>query len=134
MDVITPGTHGSTYGGNPLACRVAMAALKVLRKEKLPQRARRLGAYFRERIAKLVENGKFITEVRGRGLLNSIEIDETLPEDTAWKFCLSLRDAGLLAKPTHGNIIRIAPPLVITEEELAEGCDIIARTAERFQP
>ena len=134
MDVITPGTHGSTYGGNPMACRVAMAALEVVRKEKLPQRARRLGTYFRERMEKLIVSGKFIIEVRGRGLLNSIEVDKTFPEDTAWRFCLALRDAGLLARPTRGNVIRIAPPLVITEEDLAAGCDIISRTAEDFQP
>ena len=132
MDVITPGTHGSTYGGNPMACQIATAALKVLRKEKLPQRARKLGHYFRERMQELVGTGKFITDVRGRGLLNSIEIDKKLPSDTAWNFCLALRDKGLLAKPTHGNIIRMAPPLVISEVELKAGCDIIAQVAETF--
>lgn len=132
MDVITPGTHGSTYGGNPLACRVARAALEVMRKEKLPQRARKLGKYFRDRLQKLSQENNFIAEVRGRGLLNSIDIRSDLPEDTAWRFCLALRDNGLLARPTHGHIIRMAPPLVITQEELAAGCDIIARTASAF--
>ena len=132
MDVITPGTHGSTYGGNPLACRVAMASLEVIREEKLPQRARKMGQYFRSRMESIAGKDRFITTIRGRGMLNSIEINDTLSRDLVWAFCIEMRDRGLLAKPTHGNIIRMAPPLVITEKELKEGCDIIEQSAERF--
>jgi ornithine--oxo-acid transaminase len=128
MDVIKPGQHGSTYGGNPLGCMVAIRALEVLRKEKLAQNARKLGIVFRNRMAKLVDSCDLVKTVRGRGLLNAIEINDSSESDTAWKVCLKLKENGLLAKPTHGNIIRFAPPLVITEEQLIECCNIIEST------
>ena len=132
MDVITPGIHGSTYGGNPVAARVSIAALEVLRKEKLVQRARRLGLRFKALMQALIDSSSLLVETRGRGLLNAIDINPDLPDDTTWRFCLVLRDNGLLAKPTHGNIIRMAPPLIITDEQLEESCDIIAQTVQQF--
>jgi len=128
MDVIKPGQHGSTYGGNPLGSMVAIEALEILRKEKLAQNARKLGDLFRERMNTLVEKSDLVKLVRGRGLLNAIEIDDAPESETAWNLCLKLKDNGLLAKPTHGNIIRFAPPLVMTEEQLFECCDIIEKT------
>ena len=133
MDVMDVGSHGSTYGGNPVGCRVAMAALDVLRKEQLPQRARHLGELFRKNLQGLVSAKGPIVEVRGQGLLNALVFHLDLPKDTAINFCLALRDEGLLAKPTHGHIVRMAPPLVISEEELLDGCAIISRVAKRFQ-
>ena len=133
MSVITPGTHGSTYGGNPLACRVAMSALEVIKKEHLPQRARKLGQYFRRRMRAIAGARRFIVEVRGRGMLNSIEINHQFDEEVVWQFCIAMRDRGLLAKPTHGYIIRTAPPLVITEKELETACDIIEATTKEFE-
>jgi ornithine--oxo-acid transaminase len=132
MDVIQPGQHGSTYGGNPLASRVAIAALEVVREERLVQNARQLGAIFRQRMRNLAEKTTWITEVRGKGLLNALVINSPSDSSTAWNLCLALRDNGLLAKPTHGNIIRLAPPLVITEEQLSECCDIIETTILNF--
>ena len=127
MDVIRPGQHGSTFGGNPVACAVAVEALEVIRDEKLTQNARRLGHIFRSRMQELVDAyPERLTLVRGKGLLNALVIRDAPDGDTAWKLCLSLADRGLLAKPTHGNIIRFAPPLVISEAELREACDIIA--------
>jgi len=117
MLCIKPGEHGSTYGGNPLACRVAIAALEVIKEEHLAERAAELGAYFREQIRKL--NHPNIREVRGKGLLNAIVIQHQRP-DAAWDLCLALKDNGVLAKPTHGDKIRFAPPLVITKTELDE--------------
>ncbi len=128
MDVIKPGQHGSTYGGNPLGSMVAIEALEILRKEKLAQNARKLGHIFRERMNALAEKSDILKLVRGRGLLNAIEINDSPDSDTAWNICLSLKDNGLLAKPTHGNIIRFAPPLVMTEEQLDECCRIIETT------
>lgn len=128
MDVIKPGQHGSTYGGNPLGSMVAIEALEILRKEKLAQNARNLGNIFRDRMNALVAKGNIVKLVRGRGLLNAIEINDSPESDTAWNICLKLKDNGLLAKPTHGNIIRFAPPLVMTEEQLHECCDIIETT------
>ena len=126
MMTIRPGEHGSTYGGNPLACAVAKAALQVVEDENLAEKAMHLGQLFRERIQKdLVDKFDLITLVRGKGLLNAIVIDEEETADTAWNLCLQMADRGLLAKPTHGNIIRFAPPLVINEEELMQCCDII---------
>jgi ornithine--oxo-acid transaminase len=122
MLTIKPGQHGSTYGGNPLACVVAMEALQVLRDENLAENAYQMGQLFRSELNAL--DLPLIKEVRGKGLLNAIEIVET-PDITAWDICLKLRDKGLLAKPTHGNIIRLAPPLVINESQIFEAVDII---------
>lgn len=133
MLTIKPGEHGSTFGGNPLACAVAMAALEVVRDEKLAERAEELGELFRERIRKeLVEKTELVTLVRGKGLLNAIVINDDEQSDTAWNICLKLAENGLLAKPTHGNIIRFAPPLVMSEEQLHECCDIIINTITAF--
>ncbi len=133
MHVITPGTHGSTFGGNPLACRVATAALEVIQDEHLTQNARRLGKIFREEMTKLADSSDLVIKVRGRGLLNAILINDTEESDTAWRICLGLRDNGLLAKPTHGNIIRFAPPLVMTEEQLRDCVSIINKTIREFK-
>lgn len=123
MLTIKPGEHGSTYGGNPLGCKVAMAALDVLEEERLAENADRLGAILRAELGKLPTDR--VSLVRGKGLLNAIVIN---PEFDAWKVCLKLRDAGLLAKPTHGDIIRLAPPLVINDAQLTECVDIISKT------
>jgi len=132
MRVIRPGQHGSTFGGNPLAARVAVAALEVVKNENLAERADRLGERFRQRMQQLAANQPLIKTVRGKGLLNAIEINDSPDSDTAWNICLALKDNGLLAKPTHGNIIRFAPPLVMTEEQLDECCDIIEKTFAAF--
>jgi len=132
MLCIKPGEHGSTFGGNPLACAVAMSALEVVRDEALAENAEELGKVFRSRMQQLVDKTDLVTLVRGKGLLNAIVINDTEDSDTAWRICLSLRDNGLLAKPTHGNIIRFAPPLVMTEEELHQCCDIIEKTILEF--
>ncbi len=132
MNVIQPGQHGSTFGGNPLACAVAIAALEVVEKEQLSERAEKLGQLFRDEIKKLIEKTDLITKVRGKGLLNAILINDTPESSTAWELCLKLRDNGLLAKPTHGNIIRLAPPLVITKEQLLACVKIIEKTVEEF--
>ncbi|HEU4496398.1 MAG TPA: ornithine--oxo-acid transaminase, partial [Flavobacterium sp.] len=120
MDVIRPGQHGSTFGGNPIAAAVAIAALEVVREEKLAENAAYLGDIFRERLGEYIKDSAVATLVRGKGLLNAIVINDTEDSDTAWNICLSLRDNGLLAKPTHGNIIRFAPPLVMNEEQLLD--------------
>ncbi|WP_420385365.1 ornithine--oxo-acid transaminase [Roseivirga sp.] len=133
MDVITPGTHGSTFGGNPVAGAVAMAALEVIRDEKLTQNARKLGDIFRERMNRFIETTELVSLVRGRGLLNAIVINDDPSSSTAWDICVKLKENGLLAKPTHGNIIRFAPPLVMTEEQLHDCCDIIERTISAFE-
>lgn len=133
MEVITPGTHGSTFGGNPIAGAVAMSALEVIRDEKLTQNARKLGNLFRERMNKFIETTELVTLVRGRGLLNAIVINDHPSSTTAWNICVALKENGLLAKPTHGNIIRFAPPLVMTEEQLHECCDIIEKTIRAFE-
>lgn len=127
MLLLKPGEHGSTFGGNPLAAMVCIEALKVVRDENLAAHAERLGNVFRNRMQRLLEKTKLIKLVRGKGLLNAIVIDDTPESETAWNICLALAREGLLAKPTHGNIIRLAPPLVITEEQLHECCDIIDR-------
>lgn len=127
MDVFTPGTHGSTFGGNPLACAVGVAAIEVLEDEKLEENAARLGELFRQEV-KAIPCGK-MRLVRGKGLLNAVVFDEGFQ---AWDLCMALRDEGLLAKQTHGNIIRFAPPLVISEEELREAIAIIARVFGRL--
>lgn len=132
MDVIKPGQHGSTYGGNPLACKVAIAALEVVKDEHLAQNARKLGELFRSEMTKLVDEFELFVKVRGKGLLNAVVINDTPDSDTAWRFCVALKDNGLLAKPTHGNIIRFAPPLVMTEAQLLECVSIIRKTLESF--
>ncbi|MDR2229904.1 MAG: ornithine--oxo-acid transaminase [Flavobacteriaceae bacterium] len=132
MDVIKPGQHGSTFGGNPIACAVAMAALDVVQDEKLSERAEELGNLFRSEIEKLIEKTDLITKVRGKGLLNAILINDAPDSSTAWNLCLALKENGLLAKPTHGNIIRLAPPLVITEEQLLDCVKIIEKTILEF--
>lgn len=133
MDVIQPGQHGSTFGGNPLGSRVAMTALEVVYEEHLIQNARKLGLLFRERMQKLVDSTDLVLKVRGKGLLNAIVINDSSESSTAWDICMALKENGLLAKPTHGNIIRFAPPLVMTEKELHECCDIIEKTISDFK-
>ncbi|WP_274475556.1 ornithine--oxo-acid transaminase [Mangrovimonas aestuarii] len=133
MDVITPGSHGSTFGGNPVAAAVAMAALDVVKDEKLAERAESLGNMFRKELNKYIETSNIVNLVRGKGLLNAILINDDEESDTAWNICLALRDNGLLAKPTHGNIIRFAPPLVMTEEQLMDCVSIIVKTLKEFE-
>lgn len=133
MNVIKPGQHGSTFGGNPIACAVAVAAMDVVEDEKLSERAEELGKLFRSEIDKLIEKTDLITKVRGKGLLNAILINDTPDSSTAWNLCLQLKENGLLAKPTHGNIIRLAPPLVITEEQLMDCVRIIDKTVSEFR-
>lgn len=133
MKVIHPGQHGSTFGGNPLACAVAIAALDVVQEEKLSERAERLGKIFRAEIEKIIAKTDLIYKVRGKGLLNAILINDSQDSPTAWNLCLDLAKNGLLAKPTHGNIIRLAPPLVITEEQLMECIAIIEKTVLEFK-
>lgn len=128
MIVIQPGQHGSTFGGNPVACAVAMAALDVVEDENLSGRAEQLGKIFRSEMERIIAKSDLITKVRGKGLLNAILINDTPESSTAWNLCLELKENGLLAKPTHGNIIRLAPPLVITEEELMDCVAIIEKT------
>ncbi len=133
MNVIKPGQHGSTFGGNPVAAAVAVAALEVVKEENLAENAEKLGIIFREKIGEFVANSNIATLVRGKGLLNAIVINDTEESDTAWNICLRLRDNGLLAKPTHGNIIRFAPPLVMNEEELLDCVNIIINTLKEFE-
>lgn len=133
MDVIQPGQHGSTFGGNPIAAKVAVAALDVVKEERLANRARELGKIFRREMNALKESTNLVKEVRGKGLLNAIEINDHPDSSTAWDLCVALQKNGLLAKPTHGNIIRFSPPLVITEAQLREGCEIIKNTFLNFK-
>jgi ornithine--oxo-acid transaminase len=133
MEVIQPGQHGSTYGGNPLACKVAMAALEVVKDEHLAENAQKLGELFRAEMQKLVDEANLFVQVRGRGLLNAVIINDSPESDTAWRFCVALKNNGLLAKPTHGNIIRFAPPLVISEEQLMDCVAIIRNTVQQFE-
>lgn len=133
MNVIRPGNHGSTFGGNPVAAAVAMAALEVVRDEKLAENAFKLGELFRSELNKFIETSSLVNLVRGKGLLNAIVINDDEDSDTAWNICLALRDNGLLAKPTHGNIIRFAPPLVMTEEQLLDCVSIITKTLKQFE-
>jgi ornithine--oxo-acid transaminase len=132
MLVIKPGEHGSTFGGNPLAAAVCMEALNVVKDEKLEQNAQKLGTVFRDRMNALMKKTKLVTLVRGKGLLNAIVINDSPESETAWNLCVEFAKNGLLAKPTHGNIIRLAPPLVITEEQLHECCDIIEKCILKF--
>ncbi len=133
MNVIKPGQHGSTFGGNPIAAAVAIAALQVVTDEKLADNAERLGILFRSELAKFIETSTIATLVRGKGLLNAVVINDTEESDTAWNICMALRDNGLLAKPTHGNIIRFAPPLVMNEEQLLDCVSIIIKTLKQFE-
>lgn len=132
MLTIQPGEHGSTFGGNPLACAVTIAALEVVREEGLIENAARMGELFRKRMLALMGKTDQVLAVRGKGLLNAIDIKETPDGRTAWDVCLSLRDNGLLAKPTHGDKIRFAPPLIINQEQMNECCDIIEDTIMNF--
>ena len=134
MDVIQPGQHGSTFGGNPMGSLVAQTALQVIKDEKLTQNARELGHFFRAQMNQYIQKSKIVNLVRGRGLLNAILINDKEDSRTAWNICLRLRDQGLLAKPTHGNIIRFAPPLVITKDQLADCIRIITSVLEEFEP
>ncbi|MGD1959003.1 MAG: ornithine--oxo-acid transaminase [Fulvivirga sp.] len=133
MMTLKPGQHGSTFGGNPLACSVAMSALEVLRDEKLTENAYDLGLIFRKRMNNMIQNTELVNKVRGKGLLNAIVINDHPDSSTAWDICVALKDNGLLAKPTHGNVIRFAPPLVITEDQLHECCDIIESTIADYE-
>jgi ornithine--oxo-acid transaminase len=133
MNVIKPGQHGSTFGGNPIAGAVAIAALEVVNEEKLIQNARRLGKIFRNQIGEYIKTSTIATLVRGKGLLNAVVINDTEESDTAWNICLKLAENGLLAKPTHGNIIRFAPPLVMNEEQLLDCVSIIVNTLKEFE-
>ena len=133
MRCIGPGEHGSTFGGNPLACAVAHAALEVIIDENLTEKAFYLGILFRDRLNSYIHNSSIVKLVRGKGLLNAIVINDSEDSDTAWDICLKLKDNGLLAKPTHGNIIRFAPPLVMTESQLLDCVDIIIRTLKTFE-
>jgi ornithine--oxo-acid transaminase len=133
MNVIKPGQHGSTFGGNPVAAVVAMAALDVVSEENLAQNARKLGRIFREELHKYIQTSSIATLVRGKGLLNAIVINDTEESETAWNICMKLAENGLLAKPTHGNIIRFAPPLVMTEAQLLDCVSIITNTLKEFE-
>lgn len=133
MMVIKPGQHGSTFGGNPIAAKVAMAALDVVTEEKLIQNARRLGKIFRSEMQRIIDSTDLIVKVRGKGLLNAIIVNDTPDSKTAWNLCVAMKENGLLAKPTHGNIIRFAPPLVMTEEQLMECIAIIEKTVRAFE-
>ncbi len=133
MGVMTPGTHGSTFGGNPLAAVIAIAALEVVKEENLAENSKILGELFRSELNKYIETSSIITKVRGKGLLNAVVVNDTEDSKTAWNMCLKLRDNGLIAKPTHGNIIRFAPPLVMNREQLLDCVDIITRTFKEFE-
>ena len=133
MLCIKPGEHGSTFGGNPLACAVAKAALEVIVDENLAENALKLGEIFRSELNKYIKGSNIIKLIRGKGLLNAIVINDSPDSSTAWNICVKLKENGLLAKPTHGNIIRFAPPLVITEEQLHECIQIITKTLEGFE-
>ena len=133
MQVIHPGQHGSTFGGNPLACAVAVAALDVVEEEKLSEKAEELGKFFRAEIQKIISKTDLIYHVRGKGLLNAILVNDTPESPTAWNLCMKFAENGLLAKPTHGNIIRLAPPLVITKEQLLECVAIIEKVILNYK-
>lgn len=133
MLTIKPGEHGSTFGGNPVACEVAMAALNVIRDEKLAENADKMGVIFRERLQLYIDGSKIVEKIRGKGLLNAIVIKDEENSDIAWNICLKMAQNGLLAKPTHGNIIRFAPPLIINEEQLSDCIDIIISSLKDFE-
>lgn len=133
MNVIKPGQHGSTFGGNPVASAVAIAALEVVEEERLADNAEQLGKLFREKLNDYINNSNIATLVRGKGLLNAVVINDTEDSSTAWDICMAMKDRGLLAKPTHGNIIRFAPPLVMNEEQLLDCVAIITETLKKFE-
>lgn len=133
MNVIKPGQHGSTFGGNPLAAAVATAAMEVVAEEKLAQNARKLGKLFRAKLNDYIKTSTIVSLVRGKGLLNAIVINDDEESSTAWEICMKLAENGLLAKPTHGNIIRFAPPLVMTETQLLDCVSIITQTLKEFE-
>ena len=133
MMCIKPGEHGSTYGGNPLACAVAKAALEVIKDESLEDNALKMGEVFRGRLENLKEKSDLVTLIRGKGLLNAMVINDTEDSSTAWDICIAMKDNGLIAKPTHGNIIRFAPPLVINEDEINMSCDIIEKSIIEYK-
>jgi len=133
MNVIKPGQHGSTFGGNPLAAKVAIAALDVVRDENLAENARTLGDIFRQKLNDYISSSKLVSLIRGKGLLNAIIINDSPESSTAWDICVALKNNGLLAKPTHGNIIRFAPPLVMTIEQLNDCIEIILKTLKEFE-
>lgn len=133
MGVIKPGEHGSTFGGNPVAAAVGIAALKVIKEEELADNAYRMGELFRTKMNDYIKGSEIVTKVRGKGLLNAILINDSPKSDTAWNICLKLRDNGLLAKPTQGNIIRFAPPLVMNKEQLLDCIEIIIKSLKEFE-
>ena len=133
MEVIQPGNHGSTFGGNPIAAAVAIAALEVVKEENLAENADYLGNLFRAEMNKYIKCSNIVSSIRGKGLLNAIIINDDEDSDTAWNICLKLRDNGLLAKPTHGNMIRFAPPLIMTEDQLLECVSIIKKSLKEFE-
>ena len=133
MEVITPGSHGSTFGGNPVAAAVSTAALQVVKEENLAENAQVLGELFREELNKFIPTCDLVVKVRGKGLLNAIVINDTEESSTAWDICMALKENGLLAKPTHGNIIRFAPPLVMNREQLMDCVSIIVKTIREFE-
>ena len=133
MLTIKPGEHGSTFGGNPVACEVAMAALKVIRDEKLSENAHNMGVIFRDKIQTYINNSNIVEKIRGKGLLNAIVIKDDENSDIAWNICLKMAEKGLLAKPTHGNIIRFAPPLIINEDQLNNCIEIITSSLKDFE-
>ena len=133
MNVIKPGQHGSTFGGNPIAAAVAIAALEVVDEENLAENAEAMGQLFREKMNEYIATSNIATLVRGKGLLNAVVINDTEDSSTAWDICMSLKENGLLAKPTHGNIIRFAPPLVMNKEQLLDCVSIITKTLSTFE-
>jgi ornithine--oxo-acid transaminase len=133
MMVIKPGQHGSTFGGNPIAAKVGVAALEVVKNEQLSMNARNLGVIFRKEMQRIIDSTDLVVKVRGKGLLNAIIVNDSPDSQTAWNLCVQLKENGLLAKPTHGNIIRFAPPLVMTEEQLMECVSIIEKTILEFE-
>ena len=133
MNVIKPGQHGSTFGGNPVACAVAMAALDVIKDENLAENAEKLGNLFRRKLDDYIRKSNIVNLVRGKGLLNAIVINDSEDSSTAWDICMKLKENGLLAKPTHGNIIRFAPPLVMNEEQLMDCVGIITKTLQELE-
>ena len=133
MLTIKPGEHGSTFGGNPVACEVAMAAVKVIKDEKLSENAHNMGVIFRDKIQTYINNSNIVEKIRGKGLLNAIVIKDDENSDIAWNICLKMAEKGLLAKPTHGNIIRFAPPLIINEDQLNNCIEIIISSLKDFE-
>ena len=133
MLTIKPGEHGSTFGGNPLACKVAIAALNVIKEEELARNADKLGIIFREKLNKYIKRSSIVQSVRGKGLLNAIIINDDNDSNIAWNICLKMASKGLLAKPTHGNIIRFAPPLIINKNQLDNCITIIISALKEFE-